>query len=112
MTRPEPDAASARLRLDRWLWQARFFKTRGIARAAISAGRVRVNGRHVTKPGAAVAPGDVLTFVQGGAARVVRIRALGLRRGPATEARGLYEDLVAPATAAGALGESAAPPLD
>ena len=85
--------AAARLRLDKWLWQARFFKSRGLAAEVIEAGHVRVNGTRVTRPGRDVTEGDTLTFAQGHRIRVVRILALGLRRGPATEAQALYLDL-------------------
>lgn len=90
--RPDPNA-SAKLRLDKWLWQARFFKSRGLAAEVIEAGSVRVNGVRVSRPGRDVMEGDTLTFPQGGRIRVIRILALGLRRGPATEAQGLYTDL-------------------
>lgn len=90
--KPDPLAAQ-KLRLDKWLWQARFVKTRGLAASLIEAGSVRVNGTRVTRPGRDVAAGDVLTFPQGGRIRVVRILALGLRRGPAPEAQELYTDL-------------------
>ena len=83
----------ATIRLDKWLWQARFFKTRGLAAKLVSAGRVRVDGTPVSKPARAVGAGDVLTFPQARAVRVVRIVELGARRGPAPEARALYEDL-------------------
>ena len=81
------------LRLDKWLWQARFFKTRGLSADLVSKGRVRVNGQPVSKPGRTVRPGDVLTFPQGRAVRVIRILAPGERRGPAAEAQALYRDL-------------------
>jgi len=84
------------LRIDKWLWQARFFKTRGLAARQVSEGKVRVNAAKVSKPSRSVAPGDVLTFPQGHVIRVVRILALGERRGPAPEARMLYEDLSPP----------------
>lgn len=84
------------LRIDKWLWQARFFKARGDAATAVQAGSVRLNGQHVLKPGHAIGAGDVLTFAQGGRIRVIRVLQIGLRRGPATEAQGLYEDLDAP----------------
>ncbi|PRX35101.1 ribosome-associated heat shock protein Hsp15 [Meinhardsimonia xiamenensis] len=87
-----------RLRLDKWLWQARFFKTRSLAARVVAAGHVRVNSRKVSKPAQSVAPGDTLTFPQARAIRVVRILALGERRGPASEARALYEDLSPPAS--------------
>jgi ribosome-associated heat shock protein Hsp15 len=86
-------AAAQRLRLDKWLWQARFFKTRAIAAALVASGHVRVNGTPVSRPGRDISAGDVLTFPQGSRIRVVRILALGERRGPATEAQALFSDL-------------------
>lgn len=88
---------SGGLRLDKWLWQARFFKTRGLAGTIATKGKVRVNRMVVTKPHYKVRPGDVLTFAQGDDIRVVRVVALGERRGPAPEARTLYEDIAEPA---------------
>jgi ribosome-associated heat shock protein Hsp15 len=87
-----PDGPDA-IRLDKWLWHARFCKTRGIASRLIAAGAVRVNASRVTKPATVVRVGDGLSFAQGGVVRAVRIRALGTRRGPAPEARLLYDDL-------------------
>lgn len=84
---------SDRLRLDKWLWHARFFKTRTLAARQVSDGRVRVNGNRVSKPAQPVGSGDVLTFSQARHVRVVRITALGTRRGPAPEAQELYQDL-------------------
>jgi ribosome-associated heat shock protein Hsp15 len=81
------------LRLDVWLFRARFFRSRSLAVAMLAGGVARLNGQHVSKPGAQVAAGDVLTFPQGDRIRVVRILALGLRRGPAAEAQALYQDL-------------------
>ena len=81
-----------KLRLDKWLWQARFFKTRTLAARVVAEGRVRLNGERVGKPAQGVGPGDVLTFPQGRAVRVVAVVALGTRRGPAEEARALYDD--------------------
>jgi ribosome-associated heat shock protein Hsp15 len=75
--------ASERMRLDKWLWRARFFKTRSLATRVVADGQVRVNGTRVTKPAQGVTLGDVLTFAQGHAVRVVRIAGLGERRGPA-----------------------------
>ncbi len=86
-----------RIRIDKWLWQARFFKSRSLAAALVSGGHCRVNGQHVMKPAAEVGPGDVLTFPQGSRIRVVRVTAPGARRGPASEAAGLYVDLDPPA---------------
>ena len=81
------------MRLDKWLWHARFFKTRTLAAQMAAGGKVRVNARRVSKASAAIGPGDVLTVVAGGHVRVIRVRALGDRRGPAAQARSLYEDL-------------------
>jgi ribosome-associated heat shock protein Hsp15 len=80
------------LRLDKWLWQTRFFKTRTLAAEVVSKGKVRVNGRRVTKPATAVRVNDVLTFTQGDRVRVIRITGLPERRGPAPEAAGHYEE--------------------
>ncbi len=91
-----PGAAPDRLRLDKWLWQARFFKTRTLAAKQVGGGLVRVNGARVTKPAFGVGVDDVLTFAQARQIRVVRILALGTRRGPASEARALYADLAPP----------------
>lgn len=88
MTEPRPT-----IRLDKWLWQARFFKSRSIAAGVVSGGKVRVDSQPVSKPARAVGPGDVLTFVQAAETRVVRILACGTRRGPAPEAQLLYQDL-------------------
>ncbi|MEN9410115.1 MAG: hypothetical protein RL216_2089 [Pseudomonadota bacterium] len=81
------------IRLDKWLWQARFFKTRALAADLAESGHLRINGQPTRKPGAGVGAGDVLTFPQGARIRVVRILAIGLRRGPASEAQMLYLDL-------------------
>lgn len=80
-------------RLDKWLFHARFYRTRPLAQAATSAGRIRLNGVKVAKPGHALKPGDVLTLGRGGQVIAVRVLALAERRGPATEARCLYEVL-------------------
>lgn len=90
-----PDPAG-KLRLDKWLWHSRFFKTRSLSAKVISGGHCRVNGTHVAKPAFAVGPGDVVTFPQARDVRVVRVVALGERRGPAPEAQALYEDLTPP----------------
>lgn len=90
--RPDP-AAPPRLRIDKWLWQARFFRSRTFAAEAVESGRLRVNGQRIGKPGHAITIGDTLTFPQGDRIRLIRITALGIRRGPATEAQALYLDL-------------------
>ena len=89
-------AGTEKQRLDKWLWQARFFKTRTLAAKVVSAGHVRVNSVKAGKPAHMVASGDVLTFAQASDVRVIRIEALGSRRGPATEAQSLYTDLDPP----------------
>lgn len=81
------------LRLDKWLWQARFFKSRTQAAAFCAEGRLRLNRRHIDRAHAPVRVGDVLTFALGKVVRVIRVRALGTRRGPPAEARALYDDL-------------------
>lgn len=83
-------------RLDKWLWQARFFKTRTLAAKIVSSGHVRVNSTRAGKPAQMISPGDVLTFAQAGDVRVIQIEALGSRRGPAPEAQSLYSDLHPP----------------
>ena len=85
--------AQPKLRLDKWLFQARFFKGRDLAAEMVEGGHCRINGQRCLKPGHGVAAGDVLTFVQADRIRVVRVVALGVRRGPATEAQALYADL-------------------
>ena len=80
------------IRLDKWLWHARFFKSRSLAAAAVR-GPMRLNGQPVAKPSQPVKRGDVVTFAQGDRTRVVRIVAPGVRRGPAPEAQALYDDL-------------------
>ncbi len=84
------------LRVDKWLWQARFFKSRSLAQRLCARARMRLNGERVTKAHTLVRPGDVLTFPKGPHVRVVRVVELGIRRGPAVEARTLYEDLEPP----------------
>lgn len=87
---------AARMRADKWLWHARFFKTRGLATKLISAGHLRVNGDKISKPSFQIGPEDVLTFPQSRLVRVVKVLSLSTRRGPAPEAQTLYEDLSPP----------------
>lgn len=84
------------IRLDKWLWYARFFKTRTLSGKVVSAGHVRVDAVKVLKPSVAIGAGDTLTFAQEQDIRVVRILDVGKRRGPAIEAQLLYEDLDPP----------------
>ncbi|MGX9349823.1 RNA-binding S4 domain-containing protein [Shimia sp. W99] len=86
-------APSPKQRLDKWLWQARFFKTRSLSAKLVTGGHVRVNSAKVSKASHGVVAGDVLTFPQARRVRVIRVLALGERRGPASEAQTLYEDL-------------------
>jgi ribosome-associated heat shock protein Hsp15 len=90
----------APLRLDKWLWFARFVKTRSLATKLIVDGRMRVNGAPTQKAHYTVKVGDVLTFPLGSHIRVIKVVALGSRRGPAAEAQTLYEDLDPPRPAA------------
>ncbi|HKQ44177.1 MAG TPA: RNA-binding S4 domain-containing protein [Rhizomicrobium sp.] len=78
-------------RLDKWLFCARFYRTRALAQTAAATGRIRLNGAKLDRPGHALKPGDILTLSKG--ARVMAVRVLGLaeKRGPAEEAQALYE---------------------
>ncbi len=89
MTEPDDDSQ----RLDKWLWYARFFKTRTRATAICRKRRIRVNRAVVAKPNHPLREGDVLTLPQASRIRVVRVLKLGERRGPAPEAQTLFEDL-------------------
>jgi ribosome-associated heat shock protein Hsp15 len=80
-------------RLDKWLFHARFFRTRPLAQAAAASGKVRLNGQRVEKPGKTVRPGDILTLGRGAQVLAVRVLAVAARRGAANEAQGLYEPL-------------------
>jgi ribosome-associated heat shock protein Hsp15 len=91
-----PDAPPGKLRIDRWLWFARFFKTRSIATRLSGTRKIRVDGNIISKASQTVSVGNVLTFPQGRLIRIVRIVALGDRRGPAAEAQALFEDLAPP----------------
>jgi len=83
-------------RIDKWLWFARFFKTRGLASKTVTGGHLRINSNRITKASHGVGAGDVLTFAQGDRIRVIEIKDLGKRRGPAPEAQKLYCDLTPP----------------
>ena len=92
------------IRVDKWLWYARFFKTRTLASKFVESGKIRrtpetppdAETQRLVKPNQSVTPGDVLTFPLGPHIRIVKIIAIGTRRGPAPEAQGLYEDLSPP----------------
>jgi len=86
-------ADEARQRLDKWLFFARVLKSRSLAAKVVEAGRVRINGNKTDHAAAQVKPGDVLTITVERRILVYRVLAAGTRRGPAEEARTLYEDL-------------------
>jgi ribosome-associated heat shock protein Hsp15 len=81
-------------RLDKWLWFARFAKSRSLAARLIEEGCVRVNRQRASKPSMAVKCGDVLTMTLYGRVRVIQILAPGERRGPASEAQALYAEVL------------------
>jgi len=85
------DEAGHGVRLDKWLWAARFFKTRSNAAAAVTGGKVQLNGARV-KPAHRLAPGDRLRIRRDRFEFHVVVRSLASRRGPASEARALYEE--------------------
>lgn len=85
--------AEGTIRLDCFLWYARFAKTRGIAQDLVGAGHVRIDGRPARKSSAAVKVGSVVGLPIGDAIRIVRVDALPHRRGPAPEAQACYTDL-------------------
>lgn len=92
----DTDPNGPAIRVDKWLWFARFLKTRSLATKLCVGKGVRINSKIVAKSSAPVRPGDVLTFPQADRIRVVRVVALASRRGPASEAQLLYEDLSPP----------------
>ena len=93
MAEPDQDA----LRLDVWLWRARFYKTRSLSSAEISRRGVRLTRagqtRRTSKPGATIRVGDIVTFGKSVHIRTVEVLGLGERRGPASEAAALYSDI-------------------
>ena len=94
-TTTTPGTAPASVRIDKWLWAARFFKSRSLAATACDGGKVDVNDQ-AAKPSRAVRVGDLLHITRPGVRRVARVRALSERRGSAGEAAALYEDLTPP----------------
>ena len=79
------------VRLDKWLWAARFFKTRSVAREAVSGGKVHLNGNRA-KPGRSLNVGDELRIQRGEEEYIISVVELSVRRGPAILARTLYEE--------------------
>jgi len=96
-------------RLDKWLWCARFMKARADCARLVAGGLVRINRQPTDKPHARLRVGDVLTVPLREQVRVLRVLSLAVRRGPAEEARGLYEEIAEDPLPPGAL--SCAPSL-
>jgi len=92
---PNPDVSQ---RLDKWLWFTRIAKTRTLATRLVETGKARVNRTKVTKASRTVRAGDVITLMIHERVRVLKVLACGTRRGPAAEARELYEDMSPPPT--------------
>lgn len=88
----KPELEDERQRIDRWMWCARFFKTRSIAARFVGTGKLRVNGTRVTKAAHQVRPGDILTFPLGDRIRVIEVLAFVEKRGSAKIAVTLYDD--------------------
>jgi ribosome-associated heat shock protein Hsp15 len=84
-------AAPEPVRVDKWLWAARFFKTRGLAAEAIAGGRVQVNGARA-KHAKTIKPGDQIRLRLGPFEHLLTVRALSVRRGPAPQAALLYQE--------------------
>jgi ribosome-associated heat shock protein Hsp15 len=97
-------STSGRVRIDKWLWAARFFKTRSLAAEAVTAGKVEVNGERV-KPAKLIQLGDSVSIRLGPYLHVVSVRGLSERRGPATVAATLYEETAESTTARAKLAE-------
>lgn len=87
------DFDTASIRIDKWLWHARFFKTRTLAQTQVTSGKIRVNSERISKPNRTVKAGDVLTFVKADRVRVIEILDVSTKRGPASEAQALYNDM-------------------
>ena len=82
-----------KIRLDTWLWYARFYKSRSLSSKAILSGKLRINSNKITKPATKVKTNDVLTLNYINEIRIIQIQSLCSRRGPASEAQSLYIDL-------------------
>lgn len=87
-------ADTAKFRIDKWLWAARFFKTRSLAAQAVEGGKVRLNQQRI-KPAKELHVGDTLEIQIGNEAWEVTVQGLSVRRGPAEEARALYQESAA-----------------
>ena len=105
MPRPtDPESAPGRVRVDKWLWAARFFKTRSLAADTITAGKVEVNSERV-KPAKLLQIGDQVSIRLGPYLHVVHVRGISERRGPATVAATLYEETTESVAARAKLAE-------
>jgi len=93
LARAPTSGDAAGRRIDQWLWFARITKSRTLAQKLVAAGTLRVNREKEEDPSRVVHPGDVLTLFVGGRVRVLKVLDAGSRRGPASEAALLYEDL-------------------
>ena len=82
-----------KIRLDTWLWYARFYKSRSLSSKAILSGKLRLNSNKIIKPASKVKINDVLTINHINMVRIIQVQSLGSRRGPASEAQKLYKDL-------------------
>ena len=103
MAAPEkPPLAS--LRIDQWLWAARFYKTRSLATAAIHAGHIKLNGQSV-KPASVLRPGDTLDLAIGDALWTIQVNSLNDQRRPASEAQQLYAETPESSTRRAAMKE-------
>tara|TARA_B100001250_G_C19227539_1_gene540732 strand:+ start:161 stop:544 length:384 start_codon:yes stop_codon:yes gene_type:complete len=89
-----------KIRLDTWLWYARFYKSRSLSSKAILSGKLRVNSNKIIKPASKVKINDILTINHVNTVRIIQVQSLGARRGPASEAKKLYQDLSADETGA------------
>ena len=82
-----------KIRLDTWLWYARFYKSRSLSSKAVLGGKLRVNSNKIIKPASRIKINDVLTINYINMVRIIQVQSLGSRRGPASEAQKLYNDL-------------------
>ena len=98
------ETATTGVRIDKWLWAARFYKTRSLAAEAITSGKVELNGDR-TKPAKTVKSGDMLGIRQGVFEQIVAVKALSESRGPARVAQTLYEETAESAAARAKLAE-------
>jgi len=108
---PSPTTNGAAMRIDKWLWHARFFKTRSLATQFTGAGNVRVNGQKQGRASGRLRVGDVLSFALHGHIRIIEVAQLSVRRGPASEAQTLYIDRDPPQPAAKKQAEATKPAI-